>query len=59
MNQIINHHVIIQITKDCEGKDMTEKEMKKWVEDHFKGCNYGKVKVTASEKTYEVEGSRS
>ena len=35
----------LDIVQECED-DMTGKEMVKWVESHFKGCDYGRVGVT-------------
>jgi hypothetical protein len=42
----VQHRVTLRVYKMCEGRPMTEKQTKKWVEEHFRGCDYGTVVVT-------------
>ncbi len=44
----IEHIVTIRIRKDSDDKPMTERQVQKWVEKHFAGCDYGTVRVTDS-----------
>ena len=40
-------YVQLRIVQECED-DMTEEEVVEWVKSHFKGCDYGRVEVIAS-----------
>lgn len=44
-SKIVTHRVVLTIIRDSDDKPMTEKQAKKWVEDHFQGGDYGIVKV--------------
>lgn len=51
----VTHTVVLDIVKDCADKPMTDKQIKKWVQEHFAGCDYGQVKIVCVDTN--VDGS--
>lgn len=40
------HMVTLFVTKQCSDRPMTNREMRKWIREHFIGCDYGTVRIS-------------
>jgi hypothetical protein len=42
---MIRHHVVLIIEAENEDNFMSPSKLKKWIKDHFHGCDYGTMEV--------------